>query len=229
MKKILFVLTLALMGNMLAAPKSQKTKNTRITTSRISENDRKEIENTVEMAMQPFINIVKNTVETEINKQSSKIPIDSLFPKDYVMSSALKKEIGKKYTDEIIKVVINGMKPKIAVKKINYVSQNEVQVNYEMKVKNLDKVWDLLDFDEQMEKQFLTKIGVKSIDEAEKIMKNKGNDELKKKYYYVMLDEMVNFVNEEIKKTKEEEIWIDDMSVTVKKINGKWKVQDTNN
>ena len=98
-----------------------------------------------------------------------------------------------------------------------------------MKVKNLDKVWDLLDFDEQMEKQFLTKIGVKSIDEAEKIMKNKGNDELKKKYYYVMLDEMVNFVNEEIKKTKEEEIWIDDMSVTVKKINGKWQVQDTNN
>ena len=44
-----------------------------------------------------------------------------------------------------------------------------------------------------------------------------------------MLDEMVNFVNEEIKKTKEEEIWIDDMSVTVKKINGKWQVQDTNN
>ena len=70
------------------------------------------------MAIQPFINIVKNTVETEINKQSSKIPIDSLFPKDYVISSALKKEIGKKYTDEIIKVVINGMKPRIAVKKI---------------------------------------------------------------------------------------------------------------
>ena len=87
----------------------------------------------------------------------------------------------------------------------------------------------ILFFDEKMEKQFLTKIGVKSIDEAEKIMKNKGNDELKKKYYYVMLDEMVNFVNEEIKKTKEEEIWIDDMSVTVKKINGKWQVQDTNN
>ena len=39
------------------------------------------------------------------------------------------------------------MKPKIAVKKINYVSQNEVQINYEMKVKNLDKVWDLLDFE----------------------------------------------------------------------------------
>ena len=68
-----------------------------------------------------------------------------------------------------------------------------------------------------------------SMNKMESILKNKGNDELKKKYYYVMLDEMVNFVNEEIKKTKEEEIWIDDMSVTVKKINGKWQVQDTNN
>ena len=76
MKKILFVLMLTVIGNTFTAPKSQKTKNTRITTSRISENDRKEIENTVEMAMQPFINIVKNTVETEINKQSSKIPKD---------------------------------------------------------------------------------------------------------------------------------------------------------
>ena len=84
MKKILFMLMVTVMGNTFTAPKSQKTKSTRITTSRISENDRKEIENTVEMAMQPFINIVKNTVETEINKQSSKIPIDSLFPKDYV-------------------------------------------------------------------------------------------------------------------------------------------------
>ena len=47
MKKILFVLMLTVIGNTFTAPKSQKTKNTRITTSRISENDRKEIENTL--------------------------------------------------------------------------------------------------------------------------------------------------------------------------------------
>ena len=222
MKKLLFVLMLAVMGNTFAAPKTQKGRSMRTTTtSRISESEKKEIENAVQVGMQPFMNTVRNAVLTEINKQSSKIPIDSLFPKEYVISDAARKEIGKKYTDEI---VINGMKPRIAVKKINYISQNEVQVNCDMKVKNLDKVWDLLDFDEKMERQFLTKIGLKDMDAAEKIMRNKGNEELKKKYYYVMLEEVVNFLNEEIKKTKEEENLIEDISVTVKKVNGRWQV-----
>ena len=49
------------------------------------------------------MNKVRNAMLTEINKQSSKIPIDSLFPKEYVISDVARKEIGKKYTDEIIK------------------------------------------------------------------------------------------------------------------------------
>ncbi|WP_026747472.1 hypothetical protein [Leptotrichia trevisanii] len=225
MKKLLFVLMLAVMGNTFAAPKTQKGRSMRTTTtSRISESEKKEIENAVQVGMQPFMNTVRNAMLTEINKQSSKIPIDSLFPKEYVISDAARKEIGKKYTDEIIKIVINGMKPRIAVKKINYISQDEVQVNCDMKVKNLDKVWDLLDFDEKMERQFLTKIGLKDMDAAEKIMRNKGNEELKKKYYYVMLEEVVNFLNEEIRKTKEEENLVEDISVTVKKVNGRWQV-----
>jgi len=141
MKKILFVLMLTVIGNTFTAPKSQKTKNTRITTSRISENDRKEIENTVEMAMQPFINIVKNTVETEINKQSSKIPIDSLFPKDYVISSALKKEIGKKYTDEIIKVDGGISKENLEELLANYIVEN-TDWSYE-EIDDNDNVVDL--------------------------------------------------------------------------------------
>ena len=225
MKTLLFVLMLAVMGNTFAAPKTQKGRSMRTTTtSRISESEKKEIENAVQVGMQPFMNTVRNAMLTEINKQSSKIPIDSLFPKEYVISDAARKEIGKKYTDEIIKIVINGMKPRIAVKKINYISQDEVQVNCDMKVKNLDKVWDLLDFDEKMERQFLTKIGLKDMAAAEKIMRNKGNEELKKKYYYVMLEEVVNFLNEEIRKTKEEENLVEDISVTVKKVNGRWQV-----
>ena len=39
-----------------------------------------------------------------------------------------------------------------------------------------------------------------------------------------MLEEVVNFLNEEIKKTKEEENLIEDISVTVKKVNGRWQV-----
>ena len=100
MKKLLFVLMLVVMGNMLAAPKSQKTKNARTTTtSRISESERNEIENAVQIGMQPFVDMVTSAMKAEMNKGVSKFPIDSLFEKDYVLSNSLKKEIGKKFTD----------------------------------------------------------------------------------------------------------------------------------
>ena len=155
MKKLLFVLMLAVMGNVLAAPKSQKTKSARTTaTSRISESERNEIENAVQIGMQPFVDMVTSAMKAEMNKGVSKFPIDSLFEKDYVLSNSLKKEIGKKFTDEMLKLVFSAVKPKVVVKKINYVSQNQVEVDYDIKIKNIDKVWDMVDFDEKLEKEF---------------------------------------------------------------------------
>ena len=227
MKKLLFVLMLAVMGNMLAAPKSQNTKSTRTTAAgRISESERNEIENAVQVGMQPFVDMVTSAMKAEMNKEASKFSTDSLFEKDYVLSNSLKKEIGKKFTDEMLKFVFSSVKPKIVVKKINYVSQNQVNADYDIKIKNVDKVWDMLDFDEKLEKEFLAKIGTKSIEEAEKIMKSKGNEELKKKYYYTLLEEMITLLNKEIKQTKEEESLLEDLSVTLKKVNGKWQVEN---
>ena len=227
MKKLLFVLMLAVMGNVLAAPKSQNTKSTRTTAAgRISESERNEIENAVQVGMQPFVDMVTSAMKAEMNKEASKFSTDSLFEKDYVLSNSLKKEIGKKFTDEMLKFVFSAVKPKIVVKKINYVSQNQVNADYDIKIKNVDKVWDMLDFDEKLEKEFLAKIGTKSIEEAEKIMKSKGNEELKKKYYYTLLEEMITLLNKEIKQTKEEESLLEDLSVTLKKVNGKWQVEN---
>nr|WP_314113567.1 hypothetical protein [uncultured Leptotrichia sp.] len=227
MKKLLFVLMLAVMGNMLAAQKSQNTKSTRTTAAgRISESERNEIENAVQVGMQPFVDMVTSAMKAEMNKEASKFSTDSLFEKDYVLSNSLKKEIGKKFTDEMLKFVFSSVKPKIVVKKINYVSQNQVNADYDIKIKNVDKVWDMLDFDEKLEKEFLAKIGTKSIEEAEKIMKSKGNEELKKKYYYTLLEEMITLLNKEIKQTKEEESLLEDLSVTLKKVNGKWQVEN---
>lgn len=226
MKKLLFVLMLAVMGNVLAAPKSQKTKSVRTTaTSRISESERNEIENAVQIGMQPFVDMVTSAMKAEMNKGVSKFPIDSLFEKDYVLSNSLKKEIGKKFTDEMLKLVFSAVKPKVVVKKINYVSQNQVEVDYDIKIKNIDKVWDMVDFDEKLEKEFLAKVGAKNMEETEKIMKNKGNEELKKKFYYTLLDEMITLLNKEIKETKEEESLLEDISVTLKKVNGRWQVE----
>ena len=227
MKKLLFVLMLAVMGNVLAAPKSQNTKSTRTTAAgRISESERNEIENAVQVGMQPFVDMVTSAMKAEMNKEASKFSTDSLFEKDYVLSNSLKKEIGKKFTDEMLKFVFSSVKPKIVVKKINYVSQNQVEVDYDIKIKNIDKVWDMVDFDEKLEKEFLAKIGTKSIEKAEKIMKSKGNEELKKKYYYTLLEEMITLLNKEIKQTKEEESLLEDLSVTLKKVNGKWQVEN---
>ena len=226
MKKLLFVLMLAVMGNVLAAPKSQKTKSARTTTtSRISESERNEIENAVQIGMQPFVDMVTSAMKAEMNKGVSKFPIDSLFEKDYVLSNSLKKEIGKKFTDEMLKLVFSAVKPKVVVKKINYVSQNQVEVDYDIKIKNIDKVWDMVDFDEKLEKEFLAKVGAKNMEETEKIMKSKGNEELKKKFYYTLLDEMITLLNKEIKETKEEESLLEDISVTLKKVNGRWQVE----
>ena len=226
MKKLLFVLMLAVMGDMLAAPKSQKTKNARTTaTSRISESERNEIENAVQIGMQPFVDMVTSAMKVEMNKEASKFSTDSLFEKDYVLSNSLKKEIGKKFTDEMLKFVFSAVKPKVVVKKINYVSPNQVEVDYDIKIKNIDKVWDMVDFDEKLEKEFLAKVGAKNMEETEKIMKSKGNEELKKKFYYTLLDEMITLLNKEIKETKEEESLLEDISVTLKKVNGRWQVE----
>lgn len=226
MKKLLFVLMLAVMGNVLAAPKSQKTKSARTTaTSRISESERNEIENAVQNGMQPFVDMVTSAMKTEMNKEASKFSTDSLFEKDYVLSNSLKKEIGKKFTDEMLKFVFSAVKPKVVVKKINYVSPNQVEVDYDIKIKNIDKVWDMVDFDEKLEKEFLAKVGAKNMEETEKIMKSKGNEELKKKFYYTLLDEMITILNKEIKETKEEESLLEDISVTLKKVNGRWQVE----
>ena len=142
-----------------------------------------------------------------------------------MLSNSLKKEIGKKFTDEMLKLVFSAVKPKVVVKKINYVSQNQVEVDYDIKIKNIDKVWDMVDFDEKLEKEFLAKVGAKNMEEIEKIMKSKGNEELKKKFYYTLLDEMITLLNKEIKEIKEEESLLEDISVTLKKVNGRWQVE----
>ena len=226
MKKLLFVLMLAVMGNVLAAPKSQKTKSARTTaTSRISESERNEIENAVQIGMQPFVDMGTSSMKAKNNKEASKFSTESLFEKDYVLSNSLKKEIGKKFTDEMLKFVFSAVKPKVVVKKINYISPNQVEVDYDIKIKNIDKVWDMVDFDEKLEKEFLAKVGAKNMEETEKIMKSKGNEELKKKFYYTLLDEMITLLNKEIKETKEEESLLEDISVTLKKVNGRRQVE----
>jgi len=225
MKKVLFALMLVIMGNTFTATVSRNVK----TAARVSENERKEMENAIQKEIQPFVHFVMNAGISEARKQLSEEAFDKLFGKDYVISNSLKNEITEKYIDEIVKFTLKGVQPRVVIKKIDYVSQNEVQVNYDIKIKNLEKFWDILELDDGTERKIIKKMGIKNEDEIERVMKNKGNDELKRKYYYIFLEEMVNFINEKAKGFKEEETLLEDMSVTVKKVNNKWKIENLEN
>ena len=225
MKKVLFALMLVIMGNTFTATVSRNLK----TAARVSENERKEMENAIQKEIQPFVHFVMNAGISEARKQLSEEAFDKLFGKDYVISNSLKNEITEKYIDEIVKFTLKGVQPRVVIKKIDYVSQNEVQVNYDIKIKNLEKFWDILELDDGTERKIIKKMGIKNEDEIERVMKSKGNDELKRKYYYIFLEEMINFINEKAKGFKEEETLLEDMSVTVKKVNNKWKIENLEN
>ena len=229
MKKVLFALMLVVIGNTFTAPKAQKSKNMEITASKISESEKKEIENAIQKEIQPLVNFAMSSGISEERKQLGEEVLEKLFGKDYVISNSLKNEITEKYIDEIVKFTLKGVEPRVVIKKIDYVSQNEVQVNYDIKIKNLEKFWDILELDDGTERKIIKKMGIKNEDEIERVMKNKGNDELKRKYYYIFLEEMVNFINEKAKGFKEEETLLEDMSVTVKKVNNKWKIENLEN
>lgn len=229
MKKVLFALMLVVIGNTFTAPKAQKSKNMEITASKISESEKKEIENAIQKEIQPLVNFAMSSWISEERKQLGEEVLEKLFGKDYVISNSLKNEITEKYIDEIVKFTLKGVQPRVVIKKIDYVSQNEVQVNYDIKIKNLEKFWDILELDDGTERKIIKKMGIKNEDEIERVMKSKGNNELKRKYYYIFLEEMVNFINEKAKGFKEEETLLEDMSVTVKKVNNKWKIENLEN
>ena len=228
MKKLLFVLMLAVMGNTFAAPRSQKSKSTRsVTTSRISESDRKEIENVIQRDMTPIFNkllsIGINDYKKEIEKDTS------LFEKGFVISESLKKEILKKYSDEIVKFILKSFDLKIKINQISYISENKVNVTLDFTSRNLDKVLDIGGKDDILYERSFKRLGYKFVDEFEKVMKNKGNEDKKRNFYNVALEETINLLNENLSKIKEENVFLSNVPVNLIKVNGKWEIENLEN
>lgn len=228
MKKLLFVLMLAVMGNTFAAPRSQKAKSTRaVTTSRISESDRKEIENVIQRDMAPIFNkllsIGINDYKKEIEKDAS------LFEKGFVISEPLKKEILKKYSDEIVKFILKSFDLKIKINQISYISENKVNATLDFTSRNLDKVLDIGGKDDILYERSFKRLGYKFVDEFEKVMKNKGNEDKKRNFYNVALEETINLLNENLSEIKEENVFLSNVPVNLIKVNGKWEIENLEN
>ena len=219
---------LSVMGNTFAAPRSQKSKSTRsVTTSRISESDRKEIENVIQRDMAPIFNkllsIGINDYKKEIEKDTS------LFEKGFVISESLKKEILKKYSDEIVKFILKSFDLKIKINQISYISENKVNVTLDFTSRNLDKVLDIGGKDDILYERSFKRLGYKFVDEFEKVMKNKGNEDKKRNFYNVALEETINLLNENLSKIKEENVFLSNVPVNLIKVNGKWEIENLEN
>ena len=93
MKKLLFVLMLAVMGNALAGTAVQKNRNTSM--NMVSGSEKIKIENAFQKDMENIKKIVENQTLAEVIKDSFSNNADLLFDKDYKISDLNKKKIFK--------------------------------------------------------------------------------------------------------------------------------------
>ena len=67
------------------------------------------------------------------------------------------------------------------------------------------------------------------MDEFEKVMKNKGNEDKKRNFYNVALEETINLLNENLSEIKEENVFLSNVPVNLIKVNGKWEIENLEN
>ena len=221
MKKILFLIMLIVMGNTLAANTTSKQN-----TIKTTEDENKEIEKALTSRLQSFFFTIVNAGIQDNEKKLEKETYNRLFKKDYIVSNSLKKEIVEKYAREISRITAKETPLRFYIKQINYVSNDEAEVVYDIKSKNLRNVSDMLDLDDETERKILERAKIASVNELEEIMKNKGDEPLKRNYYNVAIEERIKMFEEEAKKITEEEVIVENWPAIMKKVNGKWQVEN---
>ncbi|WP_026747471.1 hypothetical protein [Leptotrichia trevisanii] len=226
MRKILFLIMLVIAGNSFTAPTSRSSKNTGMV-SQVSESEKREFERAIKNDVEQPIN---DSIKAELSKSEElkKIAYESLFNEDYNISESLKKEMAQKFLKTLIDLSLKGLDLKIVMKKVNRVSENEVEILYDTKAKNTENILSISGKEEILGERVLKRMGY-SMNKMESILKNKGNDEIKRKFYNITMEEMAKIINQNIHELKDEQVLVEDIPATLKKVNGKWQVQDTDN
>jgi len=226
MRKILFLIMLVIAGNSFTAPTSRSSKNTGMV-SQVSESEKREFERAIKNDVEQPIN---DSIKAELSKSEElkKIAYESLFNEDYNISESLKKEMAQKFLKTLIDLSLKGLDLKIVVKKVNRISENEVEILYDTKAKNTENILSISGKEDILGERVLKRMGY-SMDKMESILKNKGNDEIKRKFYNITMEEMAKIINQNIHELKDEQVLVEDIPATLKKVNGKWQVQDTDN
>ncbi|WP_455044957.1 hypothetical protein [Leptotrichia trevisanii] len=226
MRKMLFLIMLVIAGNSFTAPTSRSSKNTGMV-SQVSESEKREFERAIKNDVEQPIN---DSIKAELSKSEElkKIAYESLFDEDYNISESLKKEMAQKFLKTLIDLSLKGLDLKIVVKKVNRISENEVEILYDTKAKNTENILSISGKEDILGERVLKRMGY-SMNKMESILKNKENDEIKRKFYNITMEEMAKIINQNIHELKDEQVLVEDIPATLKKVNGKWQVQDTDN
>lgn len=224
MKKLLFVLMLAVMGNALAGTVVQKNRNTSM--NMVSASEKSKIENAFQKEMKDIKEMIENETLEEVKKNTFSNNADLLFNKDYKISDLNKKKILEKFFEGCSDIYLKNMKLRFAVKEIKYIDKKNVEVVYDLKMKDFDKALDGIEkkFEENVRINVLKKLGYKNEDEIEALMLKNGNESEKMRIYDIMVDEILNIMRKALENVNLETVVSANEKAVLTETNGQWEL-----
>lgn len=224
MKKLLFVLMLAVMGNALAGTAVQKNRNTSM--NMISGSEKSKIENAFQKEMKDIKEMIEDQTLEEVKKNTFSNNADLLFNKDYKISDLNKKKILEKFFEGCSDIYLKNMKLRFAVKEIKYIDKKNVEVVYDVKMKDFDKALDGIEkkFEENVRSNVLKKLGYKNEDEIEALMLKNGNESEKMRIYDIMVDEILNIMRKALENVNLETVVSENEKAVLTETNGQWEL-----
>ena len=223
MKKLLFVLMLAVMGNALAGTTVQKNRNTSM--NMVSGSEKIKIENAFQKDMENIKKIVENQTLAEDSFSNN---ADLLFDKDYKISDLNKKKILEKFSKGCSDIYLKNMKLRFEVKNIKSIDNKNVEVVYNVKMKDFDKALEGIEkrFEENVRINVLKKSGYKSEDEIEALMVKNGNESEKVRIYDIMVDEILDIMGKALENTSLETVISANEKAVLTEVNGQWELSE---
>jgi hypothetical protein len=221
MKKILFLVMLVVLGNSFAASSTNSKSGS--VSNVMTTSEKKEVERVLQKELQFIMNGI---IGSELS-ETAKIIDNEVFGSQVDINSDVKNRITQKFSQKYISTALDNINVKVDIKEVKNVSNNEVQVSYDVKIKDISKL--SLENKKEMEEKVLKKLGYKNLDEINKILMSTASDAKKEQIYEAVLQESLNLVEEKLKNIKTEVFLIKDATTVLVKRNGIWTIEGLNN
>jgi hypothetical protein len=120
------------------------------------------------------------------------------------------------------------MKLRFAVKNIKSIDNKNVEVVYDVKMKDFDKALEGTEknFEENVRTNVLKKSGYKSEDEIEALMVKNGNESEKVRIYDIMVDEILDIIGKALENTSLETVISANEKAVLTEVNGQWELNE---